>query len=127
MTGRSPHSDEDPAPSRPRLGDAWLLVKALWKLVRGEDERGRKVRWLLGLLKPYRARVALMMFALLIATAAALAPPYLAGKAVDDGIIPKDFGALTLIVVAFIASAVIYWIATYAQTYLVGWVGQRAL
>ncbi|MEO7197906.1 MAG: ABC transporter ATP-binding protein, partial [Solirubrobacterales bacterium] len=42
-------------------------------------------------------------------------------------IIPKDFGALTLIVVAFIASAVIYWIATYAQTYLVGWVGQRAL
>ncbi|MBA2523765.1 MAG: ABC transporter ATP-binding protein [Solirubrobacterales bacterium] len=127
MTGRPRHSDEDPAPSRPRLGDAWLLVKALWKLVRGEDERGRKVRWLLGLLKPYRVRVALMMFALLIATAAALAPPYLAGRAVDDGIIPKDFGALTLIVVAFIASAVIYWIATYAQTYLVGWVGQRAL
>ena len=30
----------------------------LWRLVRGEDERGRKVRWLLGLLRPYRGRVA---------------------------------------------------------------------
>ena len=29
--------------------------------------------------------------------------------------------------VAFLASAVIYGLATYAQTYLVGWVGQRAL
>ena len=68
-----------------------------------------------------------MMVALLIATAAALAPPYLAGKAVDDGIIAGDSTALTLIVVAFLASAVIYWAATYVQTYLVGWVGQRAL
>ena len=31
-----------------------------------------------------------MMVALLIATAAALAPPYLAGKAVDDGIVAGD-------------------------------------
>src|SRR4029079_9360048 len=30
-------------------------------------------------------------------------------------------------VVAFIVSAVLVWAATYAQTYLVGWVGQRAL
>ena len=29
--------------------------------------------------------------------------------------------------VAFLASALIYWGATYAQTYLTGWVGQRAL
>ena len=29
--------------------------------------------------------------------------------------------------IAFLASAAIYWAATYAQTYLVGWVGQRAL
>ncbi len=32
-----------------------------------------------------------------------------------------------MIVVAFLASAGVYWAATYAQTYLVGWVGQRAL
>jgi len=109
------------------LQGAWYLFRDLWRLLRGEDQRGRKVRWLLSLLRPYRARVAWMMVALLIATAAALAPPYLAGKAVDDGIVPSDSGALTLIVIAFLVSAIALWAATYAQTYLVGWVGQRAL
>ena len=32
-----------------------------------------------------------------------------------------------MIVVVFLVSAVVYGVATYAQTYLVGWVGQRAL
>ncbi len=109
------------------LGDAWLLIKSLFSLLRGNDERGRKVRWMLGLLRPYRARVALTLVALLIATAAALAPPYLAGRAVDDGITAGDMSALTVIVIVFLLSAAIYWVATYAQTYLVGWVGQRAL
>ena len=36
-----------------------------------------------------------MMVALVVATAAALAPPYLAGKAIDDGIRADDAGALT--------------------------------
>jgi ATP-binding cassette subfamily B protein len=109
------------------LGDAWRLIKALWQTIRGEDGRGRKVRWLLGLLRPYRARVIVMLAVLVVGTAASLAPPYLAGKAVDNGIVPGDMSALTWIVVAFLASAVVYWAATYAQTYLVGWVGQRAL
>jgi ABC-type multidrug transport system fused ATPase/permease subunit len=110
-----------------RLAGTLLLGRDLWRLIRGEDQRGRKVRWMLGLLRPYRAQVALMLAALLVATAAALAPPFLAGKAIDDGIRAGDLGALNLIVVAFIASALVLWGATYAQTYLVGWVGQRAL
>jgi ATP-binding cassette subfamily B protein len=36
-------------------------------------------------------------------------------------------GSLDLIVVAFLVSAVLYAVASYWQTYLVGWVGQRAL
>ena len=32
-----------------------------------------------------------------------------------------------MIVIAFLVSALALWAATYAQTYLVGWVGQRAL
>ena len=110
-----------------RLRSIWLLVVALWRLIRGEDDRGRKLRWLLALLRPYRARVWLMMLALLTATAAGLAPPYLAGRAVDDGIVAGDETALLAIVGVFIASALVFWGATYAQTYLVGWVGQRAL
>jgi ABC-type multidrug transport system fused ATPase/permease subunit len=111
-----------------RLRAVVLLFVSLWRLIRGEDQRGRKVRWLLGLLRPYRRHVAAMFAALLVATAATLAPPYLAGQAVAEiaGDSP-DLGALNLIVAVFIGMALVYWAASYAQTYLVGWVGQRAL
>jgi ABC-type multidrug transport system fused ATPase/permease subunit len=102
-------------------------VRRWWLIVRGEDERLRKVRGLLELLRPYRVRLALMFVALLIATAAALAPPYLAGKAIDAGIKTKDIGALDLVVVAFLVASLLNWGASYAQTYLVNWVGERAL
>jgi ATP-binding cassette subfamily B protein len=85
------------------------------------------VRGLLELLRPYRGKLSLMFVALLFATAAALAPPPLAKMAIDDAIVPGDLGALTWIVIAFVISALVYWGASYAQTYLVGWVGQRAL
>jgi ABC-type multidrug transport system fused ATPase/permease subunit len=109
------------------LRNIWLLFRALWRLVRGEDQRGRKVRWMIGLLRPYRARMALMFVALLIETGAALAPPYLAGRAIDTGIRAQDLGALDWIVAAFVIVAILYAVATYAETYLVGWVGTRAL
>ena len=89
--------------------------------------RAGRLRHLAGLLRPYRSRVLLMLLSLWIATGAALVPPYLAGRAIDDGIRGADTGALTIIVVAFVAAAVINWGATYVQTYLINWVGQRAL
>jgi ABC-type multidrug transport system fused ATPase/permease subunit len=116
---------EDTANQPGRLAGTVLLLRDLWRLIRGEDQRGRKVRWLLGLLRPYRRRVWLMLLALVLATAAGLAPPFLAGKAIDNGIAPGDLGTLNLIVAAFVASAVIYWLASYAQTYLTGWFGER--
>lgn len=109
------------------LQRAAAFVRELWRLVRGEDERARKLRWLLRLLRPYRRQVLLMLGALVAATAAGLAPPYLAGRAIDDGIQAGDATALAVIVGVFLLSALVYWGASYAQTYLVGWVGQRAL
>jgi ABC-type multidrug transport system fused ATPase/permease subunit len=103
------------------------LFAALWRLIRGEDQRGRKVRWLIGQLRPYRGRVALMFLGLALATAAGLAPPYLAGRAIDSGILAGDPGALDLIVAAFVFVSVVYAAATYLQTYMVGWVGTRVL
>jgi ATP-binding cassette subfamily B protein len=88
---------------------------------------GRRVRGLLALLRPYRGRALLSLVALVVGTAATLAPPPLAKLAIDEGIGKQDTGALDLIVVAFIASALIAWGASYVQTYLVGWVGQRVL
>ncbi len=104
-----------------------MLFASLWRLVRGQDQRGRKVRWLIGLLKPYRRRMALMFFFLLVETGAGLAPPYLAGRAIDAGIETGDLSALDLTVAAFVAAAILYAVGTYAETYLVGWVGTRAL
>ena len=89
--------------------------------------RGRKLRGLAEIVAPYRWRVLAMFVSLVAATAAALAPAPLAKLAIDDGIRRHDVGALNLIVVAFLVSAIVYAVATYAQTYLVGWVGQRAL
>ena len=62
------------------------------------NNRAGRLRHLVSLLGPYKGRVALMFVALLLATAAALAPPYLAGKAIDAGIRTKDVGALDLVV-----------------------------
>jgi ABC-type multidrug transport system fused ATPase/permease subunit len=95
-----------------------------WRATGG---RGRKLRGLLVLLRPYRGRTLLMFAALLASTAAALAPPPLAKLAIDEGITPGDLTTLTWVVVAFLGSALVYWGATYVQTYLVGWVGQRVL
>ncbi len=89
--------------------------------------RGRNLRGLLRLLGPYRLRVSAMLTALVLGTAAALAPPLLARIAIDDGIDHHDTRTLVLVVIAFLASALLVWAMTYVQTYLVGWVGQRAL
>ena len=89
--------------------------------------RGRKLRGLAELLAPYRWRVIAMFVSLVLATAAALAPAPLAKIAIDQGIRRHDVGALDVVVVVFLVSAIVYAAATWAQTYLVGWVGQRAL
>ena len=69
-----------------------------------------------------------MLVALLIGTAATLAPPLLARAAIDEGIEKRRHRQRSFVVViAFLVSALLVWLMTYLQTYLVGWVGQRAL
>jgi ABC-type multidrug transport system fused ATPase/permease subunit len=104
-----------------------VKIAELRRRLRATSGRRRKLRGLIELLSPYRWRVLAMFVSLVAATAAALAPAPLAGLAIDHGIRTHDVGTLDLIVVAFLASAVLYGVASYAQTYLVGWVGQRAL
>jgi ATP-binding cassette subfamily B protein len=108
IAGRSPHPQW--AGERPSKGT-----------------RARNLRGLLALLRPYRLRLVAMFAALLLGTAASLAPPLLAKTAIDKGIIAHDTTALVLTVIAFLAAAGIYWAMSYLQTYLVGWIGQRAL
>ena len=90
--------------------------------------RGRKLRGLVELLRPYRGRVVLMLVAL-VAGDGGVARAAAAGQARDrpGHHAGRRAGARRSSCVAFVASALVYWGATYAQTYLVGWVGQRAL
>jgi ABC-type multidrug transport system fused ATPase/permease subunit len=104
------------------------LGRAQWAGERASrGSRGRNLKGLLALLRPYRVRSAAMLAALLVGTAASLAPPLLAKVAIDDGISRHDTTTLALVVVVFLLSALLVWGMTYIQTYLVGWVGQRAL
>jgi ABC-type multidrug transport system fused ATPase/permease subunit len=104
-----------------RGGQQWAGERA------SRESRGRNLRGLLALLRPYRLRTTAMLLALVLGTAASLAPPLLAKLAIDSGIEKHHIHTLVIVVVAFLASALLVWVATYAQTYLVGWVGQRAL
>jgi ABC-type multidrug transport system fused ATPase/permease subunit len=108
-------------PGMGRGGQQWTGERA------SRGSRGRNLRALLELLRPYRLRVAGMLSALVLGTAASLAPPLLAKLAIDRGIERHDTHALVLVVIAFLCSALLVWLMTYVQTYLVGWVGQRAL
>jgi ABC-type multidrug transport system fused ATPase/permease subunit len=92
-----------------------------------KGSRGRNLRGLIALLRPYKLRAAVTFLALLVGTGAALAPPLLAKEAIDRGIAKHDTTALVVVVGAFLVAALLVWAMTYAQTYLVGWIGQRVL
>jgi ABC-type multidrug transport system fused ATPase/permease subunit len=87
----------------------------------------RRLATLARLTAPYRTRTILSVFSLLAATATALAPPFLAKYALDDGIRKNDLGKLWLIVGAFLLAGLANWGMSYVQTYLTGWVGERIL
>ncbi len=87
----------------------------------------RRLGTLVRLTRPYRTRTLLSIGSLLLATATALAPPFLSKYAVDDGIRQHDLTKLWWIVGAFLAAGLLNWGMSYAQTYLTGWVGERIL
>jgi ABC-type multidrug transport system fused ATPase/permease subunit len=87
----------------------------------------RRLGMLVSLTRPYRTRTFLSIASLLLATATALAPPFLSKYALDDGIRRHDLAALWWIVGAFLVAGLLNWAMSYAQTYLTGWVGERIL
>jgi ATP-binding cassette subfamily B protein len=103
------------------MGSQWTGERA------AKGTRGRNLRGLIALVGPYRVRAAITVVALLVGTLASLAPPLLAKQAIDQGINKHDSARLVLVVVLFVAAALLVWLTTYVQTYLVGWVGQKAL
>ena len=90
------------------------------------EGRLRKLKGLAALVSPYRGRTYVMFASMLLSVASNLAPPLLAGLAVND-VKDGDIDGLTLVVIAFLIAAVVNWGSSYLETYLVNLVGQRAL
>ncbi len=90
-------------------------------------QTARRVHVLVTLARPYKARTALAVVSLLLATGLALLPPFFAKQAIDLGIQQKDLHRLALTVTAFIVAGLLGWGASSAQTYFTGWTGERIL
>ena len=87
----------------------------------------RPIRAVLSLLRPYRARTLLAAGVVAAVSVLLLVPPYLAGRAVDDVILPADRSSLALIVGIYAGVTVLVAVTSALQIYLVEWVGSRGL
>src|ERR671937_351241 len=90
-------------------------------------QTARRLHTLARLTSPYKLRTARSIGSLLAATGTALAPPFLAKLAIDDGIRRHDLTKLGWIVAGFLAAGIANWGTSYAQTYFTGWTGERVL
>jgi ABC-type multidrug transport system fused ATPase/permease subunit len=79
------------------------------------------------LLSPWRRQLLLTAVAVIVSTAASLVPPYVAAKAIDDGIVKGDIAALDEALVVLVVAVALYSLTATAQTYASAWIAQRAL
>jgi ATP-binding cassette subfamily B protein len=79
------------------------------------------------LARPYPGRAILAAVTLVAFTLTALLPPFFAKQAVDKGIADQDLHALSLAVAGFVLAGLATMALSGANTYLTGWVGERAL
>ncbi|WDT92919.1 ABC transporter ATP-binding protein [Thermoleophilum album] len=86
-----------------------------------------RLRALWALLAGQRGRALAAATAIVCATAASLAPPYLAGRVVDAAAHHRGNGTIALLAAAFLASSALVFATSRAQTLLVGIVGQAVL
>jgi ATP-binding cassette subfamily B protein len=87
----------------------------------------RRIGTLARLTAPYKLRTLLALGSLLAATLTALAPPYLAKLAIDEGIREENFRKLSVIVALFLLAGAATLVTSSAQTYFTGWTGERIL
>ena len=84
-----------------------------------------------GLLYPYRRRMFLAFLLVIVVSGMMMVQPVLIQVAIDHGIGTKErsgnLGILNATALAFLASLVVFWAVSCAQTYLLSWIGQRVL
>lgn len=84
---------------------------------------GRLMRYI----TPYKGQIVVSLIMMALVSAAGLAGPMLIQIAIDNYIGSGNLGGLNLIAVAFLAINIVNWICTYWETYIMSWVGQKAI
>ena len=79
------------------------------------------------MLSPYQARLWVSLALILVASAAGLVQPRIIQFSIDRGLVEGHLDELNLWALAYVATLVIGWLASYWQTWLLSWVGQRIL
>ena len=79
------------------------------------------------LLNPYHSRLWISLALMLLASAATLLQPRIIQFSIDRGILQGKLDELNLWALAYVATLAITWGATYLQTWVLSWVGQRIL
>jgi ABC-type multidrug transport system fused ATPase/permease subunit len=85
------------------------------------------LRLLWGYVRPYKARLLVAGLAMVTVTGVALLLPYLSKVAVDRYITQRDAAGLARVALLYLALNGVYWLGTYWQGYLSGWVGQQVV
>lgn len=91
-------------------------------------------RRILQYVRPYWKQVGLALLALVVSTLTAASTPLFLKYAIDNAIVPREvlplaqrYETLLIISAVFLAVRAVDFIANYAQTYLISWVGQHIL
>ena len=91
-------------------------------------------RRILKYVRPYWKQVGLALLALVVSTLTAASTPLFLKYAIDNAIVPREvlplvqrYETLLIISAVFLAVRAVDFIANYAQTYLISWVGQHIL
>jgi ATP-binding cassette subfamily B protein len=88
-------------------------------------QRLRVLRRLLGLLTPYRGKLALMICSTLLMVSAQMGPPYIAKMIVDEVIKKQDYARLDVWIGAMLACGVMLLITGITSNALMSWLGSR--
>jgi ABC-type multidrug transport system fused ATPase/permease subunit len=81
-------------------------------------------RRLLGFIAPYKWKMLLSAFLMLVATASTVIGPYLVKVAIDDGILAQNVVTLRNVVLVYLGAAIIRWAFIYWRVMIMAWVGQ---
>lgn len=82
---------------------------------------------LLGYLKPYRKRVALAVFLLLVNSLTPIAMPKIVQYVIDDVLPHKNRMALNLVFTAIVGLYALRGVLSFTLNFLIGWLGQRVV